>query len=378
MTDINGILLKGLDGSNPLAFLAALGTLRTLTLALPDETVKMSWEQHDGAWRPRIFSSKTYSEKSLVETVLNKIKDSAATSDQSTDEADLKKVVAQKKKAVKDAREALKERRLKGNDLKAARQKEIEPLEAEFNEANKQWLESLAGIVPSLELSLGRDLSASPEHFRTVALRSLEEAFRGIRHPADLLAHFGSEVCADLKTKRLDSTPFCFITGSGHQYFLDTAKELIARVDTRRIQSALFENTPFSDEKLSMRWAPIEDRRYALMWADPTSVGNEPLTSWALNLLAYRGLSLIPAVPTKHGFRTAGFFQDKTAKRWAWPLWQFAATSDVARSLLSDARLIDDAMYRSRRGVAACFSSQRLVVGNPPLHKINFSPSMPC
>lgn len=53
----NSILLTGLDGSNPLAFLAALGTLRTLTQALSDESVKMSWEQADGGWRPRVFCS---------------------------------------------------------------------------------------------------------------------------------------------------------------------------------------------------------------------------------------------------------------------------------------------------------------------------------
>lgn len=52
-----GLLLFGLDGSNPLAFLAALGTLRTLTLALPAEKVRLSWEQSDGAWRPRVFCS---------------------------------------------------------------------------------------------------------------------------------------------------------------------------------------------------------------------------------------------------------------------------------------------------------------------------------
>jgi hypothetical protein len=57
MNDHSGILLKGLDGSNPLAFLAALGTLRTLTLALPEESVRMSWEQHEGAWRPRVWCS---------------------------------------------------------------------------------------------------------------------------------------------------------------------------------------------------------------------------------------------------------------------------------------------------------------------------------
>jgi CRISPR-associated endonuclease/helicase Cas3 len=54
MSGKDGIVLKGLDGSNPLAFLAALGTLRTLTLALVDEVVKMSWEPYEGAWRPRV------------------------------------------------------------------------------------------------------------------------------------------------------------------------------------------------------------------------------------------------------------------------------------------------------------------------------------
>lgn len=57
MRNENSILLKGLDGSNPLAFLAALGTLRTLMLALPDERAKMSWEQYEGAWRPRMWCS---------------------------------------------------------------------------------------------------------------------------------------------------------------------------------------------------------------------------------------------------------------------------------------------------------------------------------
>jgi hypothetical protein len=62
----NSILLKGLDGSNPLAFLAALGTLRTLTLALPDEVVKMSWEQHEGAWRPRVWCSMAVDGDALI------------------------------------------------------------------------------------------------------------------------------------------------------------------------------------------------------------------------------------------------------------------------------------------------------------------------
>lgn len=44
-------MLVGLDGGNPLAFLAALGTLRSLTLASPEQRVRMSWRPL-GPWRP--------------------------------------------------------------------------------------------------------------------------------------------------------------------------------------------------------------------------------------------------------------------------------------------------------------------------------------
>jgi hypothetical protein len=44
--------LKGLDGGNPLAFLAALGTLRMTTLAYPQNQVRMRWQNNEGGWRP--------------------------------------------------------------------------------------------------------------------------------------------------------------------------------------------------------------------------------------------------------------------------------------------------------------------------------------
>ena len=45
------IELKGLDGSNLLAYLAALGTLRVLTLAEPGRDVRMRWVDR-GYWMP--------------------------------------------------------------------------------------------------------------------------------------------------------------------------------------------------------------------------------------------------------------------------------------------------------------------------------------
>lgn len=49
----NGLLLPGLDGTNPLGFLAALGVLRVLTLQ--KHGVTLSWQLSDGTWRPTLF-----------------------------------------------------------------------------------------------------------------------------------------------------------------------------------------------------------------------------------------------------------------------------------------------------------------------------------
>jgi hypothetical protein len=46
------LTLSGLDGSNPLAFLAALGTLRVLTRAWPERDPRLGWESHGGRWTP--------------------------------------------------------------------------------------------------------------------------------------------------------------------------------------------------------------------------------------------------------------------------------------------------------------------------------------
>lgn len=66
----DGLLLVGMDGSNPLAFLAALGTLRTLTLAWADRNVKMSWTQHSGAWRPVLYAAADLDINALVHAIV--------------------------------------------------------------------------------------------------------------------------------------------------------------------------------------------------------------------------------------------------------------------------------------------------------------------
>ncbi len=49
----NPIILRALDGSNPLAFLAALGTLRLLHLHRPEASICMKWVREE-VWRPEL------------------------------------------------------------------------------------------------------------------------------------------------------------------------------------------------------------------------------------------------------------------------------------------------------------------------------------
>lgn len=53
----HGLVLSGIDGSNPLGFLAALGTFRVISKAIGNEgPIQFAWKEHHGGWRPTIHS----------------------------------------------------------------------------------------------------------------------------------------------------------------------------------------------------------------------------------------------------------------------------------------------------------------------------------
>jgi CRISPR-associated endonuclease/helicase Cas3 len=60
--------LPGLNGANPLAFLAALGVLRTLTVAMPDIVARMKWKM-DGVWHPVLVTDHILSPQQLVSSL---------------------------------------------------------------------------------------------------------------------------------------------------------------------------------------------------------------------------------------------------------------------------------------------------------------------
>ena len=72
-SDVQGLLLSGLDGSNPLAFLAAVGTLRTVCLAEPDAHWRMKWLMRDGVWRPALSADRPPSAVALVDLLCREL-----------------------------------------------------------------------------------------------------------------------------------------------------------------------------------------------------------------------------------------------------------------------------------------------------------------
>ncbi len=50
------LVLAGIDGSNPLGFLAALGAFRVLSALMPECELRLKWTPVDGAWRPVFWS----------------------------------------------------------------------------------------------------------------------------------------------------------------------------------------------------------------------------------------------------------------------------------------------------------------------------------
>lgn len=71
-TATHELVLTGLDGGNPLGFLAALGTLRSVALARPDARPLMSW-RFGGAWRP-VLRSPFPDAKALAVGLFDKLK----------------------------------------------------------------------------------------------------------------------------------------------------------------------------------------------------------------------------------------------------------------------------------------------------------------
>jgi hypothetical protein len=374
----NIIELTGLDGSNPLAFLAAIGTLRLADQAYPRQC-RMKWIAKD-KWLPVLEAP--FSQEQLVAILLPMLN---RCGDDSAMESALKaqKTYEKHRKQARNAEAEVKKRRLPREERDTAIEAEVKPLYQKAEASRTVWLGLLETAVPVPFLSLGKSLAVTESEFGQFTHRVGERLHTPVketslpacrrREDADFAVAFGCEAYV-LKSGRIVPTEFQLINGSGQQFFLETFRILMEEITSDKLQRALFGPWTYPDPKRSFRWNPLEDRRYALGWADPSD--EQVSTEHGANLLAAMALPLFPAIPTSRGMATTGFADRARETFWTWPIWDAYLSIDLVRSIIALEQLRVESPpreYLRRMGIPEVYRVRKIEVGKAPNSKLNFT-----
>jgi len=367
----------GLDGSNPLAFLAAVGTLRLADHFYPSAC--MQWERR-GRWIPVLHLAEEVSPEEFVEKVhqgVHRVGDQQA----AARAACLHKEYRAQRKAITELTEAIKKRKLPREQQRAAYAAEIAPLQQQVDTARRDWLKALEASVPVPFLSLGKSLKVTDAEYRDFCQRVADRLCHegpSARFESDFATAFGCEICVDPTSRLLSPTEFELIKGSGWQFFLETMEKLMAAVTPTQLHRALFNDWSYSDERLSFRWDPIDDRRYAHNWSNPSD--DAVPSEHGANLLAAFALPLFPLIPTAHGRPvTTGFDPNSDPPAFTWPVWVLPSSADVVRSLIGHEVLQRPTPARQDLltvGVHEVYRTEKIEVGSGLNIKLNLSPAV--
>lgn len=309
------IELTGLDGANPLAFLAALGTLRTLTRAWPEHAVKLAWRL-GGKWMPVLI--------------------------------------------------------VEGEPVMQA-----DVLAALFEQLSNRQNEPQFTFMPPAtepEHSLKKITSGRYRQFVKETLKH-----EGNAQWTDFAATWGCEIKAERKKEDVASpTSFDFTAGNQGllQMVRDTIEDTaVEHLKACLFEAWLYQDEELSLRWDLLD----ETRRYALQATDPSNTNRNPIrTMRGANRLAVEALPLFPVIPERAGVQTTGFAYINDESVWTWPIWSGGLIVDVVRSVLANTALCEpkpdrtrlkaqgiDEIYRSRvvmpAGYYRCFAPPQAV-----------------
>lgn len=302
------IELVGLDGGNLLGYLAALGTLRVLTLAEPDAEVRMSWVDR-GWWTPVVHHSRIATQEELIGTVVPRITPAVP--------------IQPKKTARKKPADASSDDRAKA-------------LSNANGAFSKDYLDlSIADFAKELHLSAG-------------------DAQR--RDVADFLTAIGSDAVAEKRDgDEPATTKFRAIGAGNNEGFLGFMRTIHIETRVEHIEKALFLDWSYSDPPPFMRWDPNEHRPHALRADDPAK-DRERNNVRGANRLAIEALPLFPTVPNGKRLATTAFNKDDVT----WPIWAEPLDLKTVASLLASEEIQNPLRSTMiRRGVAQVFRAKR-------------------
>lgn len=214
-------------------------------------------------------------------------------------------------------------------------------------------------------IALGKDLPIEAETFAEEARKAADEAGPKNRRYADFLASFGCESTTDSKGRIQDTALRAL--GTGQTHFLGSMSKLVTETKQADLHYALFESWRYTDDGPSMRWDPVDDRRYAYRADNPAESKVFPIkTVRGANRLAIEALPFFPTMPRGRRLETACFPASDGRRALRWPIWSMPLTLATARSLLLHPDLASTPVAADRLrllGVVEVFRSRRITQG---------------
>ncbi len=298
-------LLVGMEATNPLAALAAFGTLRTLAGPWPPDDVKMSWQTIDSQWRPVLH----FPSEIAPEEVVSRLHDRLSVPAESP----------------------------------------------EFSMSDESG-------EPRNNLN-----DISPDQFERIAEDALRQGNIRERRLADYCAGYGTNGVEE-EAEEIDDTALRTMSGAGHQHFLGFMRKLVVGTTAEHLWKTLYRRWDYSDEKPTLRWDPRDDRRHAYMAQDPSdqSRGNEIRTMRGANRLAIEALPLFPTMPAADGARTRAFFRSGSDVALTLPVWEEPIGISTLSSLLGHPEIVKERPERRwlrLMGVVELYRARRVTEG---------------
>lgn len=315
------ILLTGIDGSNPLGFLAALGVFNIITDYYPDKNLRLFWRKIGGCWRPVLPFSSSNNETQAREVLLKSLQDDLASWS-------------------KEPAMELRYSKPEGKDSKSKSEKLV-------------W-----------------DLKPPSGIFREYLVDVLEKSSFEKRRSIDHAAAFATDVAVDGKG---NTKPTALHFTAGRQEFLAIVAKLQQNITKEDFDEALFGPWQYRRDLPVFQWDATDMRDYALRAKDPSEDKKFgiPGADW----LAFRGLSFFPVVPSGKNILTTGCTRSGKIDFFCWPLWILPLEKNTIRSLLQMENLF--LMYKREqhaRGIGIIFKSS-IRRGNKGYG--NFNPAEP-
>lgn len=269
--------LIGLRANDPLAFLAAIGTLRTLTRSPDIGAAKLSWNRETSNWTPTIRLEDPITCDRLLEVLYTQL----------TGSADAPRYVMSEN--VEDPVDKL-------SDLDAVTFRKL----------------------------LGTLQPGSPDEKALAAYGT--DAY--VDH--DDIAEFNVRETGTALT-RLNVLEF-----GGPKAYLKSQRKFVDETTRPKLRRTLFEPWDFDDDASShrtMNWSPTDASRGAYTGVDPTNLPSG--TMHGANRLAVAGSRLYAVVPQAKDSATVGFADLGDRYAFQYPIWTTPVTLPTVQTLLT-------------------------------------------